>query len=58
MPNLPALDFSRIKSTKGQDIAQYFKGGTYLPASFDEGKWKTFCCQWSPNGWPWVRTIY
>ncbi len=35
MPNLPALDFSRIKSTKGQDIAQYFKGGTYLPASFD-----------------------
>ena len=35
MPNLPALDFSRIKSTKGQDVAQYFKGGTYLPASFD-----------------------
>lgn len=35
MPNLPALDFSRIKSAKGQDVAQYFKGGTYLPASFD-----------------------
>ena len=35
MPNLPALDFSRIKSTKGQDVSQYFKGGTYLPASFD-----------------------
>ncbi|WP_061591451.1 Spy0128 family protein [Streptococcus parasanguinis] len=35
MPNLPSLDFSRIKSAKGQDVAQYFKGGTYLPASFD-----------------------
>ena len=35
MPNLPALDLSRIKSAKGQDVAQYFKGGTYLPASFD-----------------------
>lgn len=35
MPNLPALDFSRIKSAKGQDVSQYFKGGTYLPASFD-----------------------
>ena len=35
MPNLPALDFSRIKSAKGQDVAQYFKGGTYLPAAFD-----------------------
>ena len=35
MPNLPALDYSRIKSAKGQDVSQYFKGGTYLPASFD-----------------------
>lgn len=35
MPNLPALDFSRIQSAKGQDVSQYFKGGTYLPASFD-----------------------
>ena len=35
MPNLPALDYSRIKSAKGQDVSQYFKGGPYLPASFD-----------------------
>ena len=35
MPNLPALDFSRLKSAKGQDVSQYFKGGYYLPASFD-----------------------
>ena len=35
MPNLPALDYSRIKSAKGEDVSQYFKGGTYLPASFD-----------------------
>ena len=49
MPNLPALDYSRIKSAKGQDVSQYFKGGTYLPASFDlKVNGKTFVVDGKP----------
>lgn len=49
MPNLPALDFSRLKSAKGQDVSQYFKGGYYLPASFDlKVNGKTFVVDGKP----------
>ena len=49
MPNLPALDFSRLTSAKGQDVSQYFKGGYYLPASFDlKVNGKTFVVDGKP----------
>ena len=49
MPNLPALDFSRLTSAKGQDVSQYFKGGYYLPASFDlKVNGKTFVVDGTP----------
>ena len=49
MPNLPTLDFSRLTSAKGQDVSQYFKGGYYLPASFDlKVNGKTFVVDGKP----------